>query len=140
MAPAVSEGRQAEGHGGHVKVVYVAGPFRSVSAYMPGQQDAFGIQQNIMRAMELALEVWRAGAVALCPHGNTFCFQNAAPDGVWLAGDLELLRRCDAVIMTPDWRRSSGAREEERYARAHGVPVFYELDALRAWLGAKEAA
>lgn len=46
-----------------MKVVYIAGPFRAASQYVPGQQDFFGVQQNIMRAMELALEVWR-GALA----------------------------------------------------------------------------
>lgn len=123
-----------------MRVVYVAGPFRSASSYCPGQQDSFGIHLNITRAMELALEVWRSGAVALCPHGNTAPFQGSAPDDVWLEGDLELLRRCDAVLMTPDWQRSSGAREEEKFARAHGVPVFYELAPLQAWLTEERAA
>jgi len=117
-----------------VKVVYIAGPFRATNP--DGTQDAWALQNNIMRAMSLALEVWRTGAVALCPHGNTFCFQNAAntPDDVWLNGDLELLRRSDAVLFTPDWQRSSGARAERDFAAGLGLPLFYDVDALRAWL------
>ena len=115
-------------------VVYVAGPFRASSKYMPGQQDGFGIFTNVFNAAQLALEVWRLGAVALCPHMNTFCFQNAAPDDVWLDGDLELLFRCDAVLMTPDWARSTGARAEQVFALEHGIPVFYALHELVTWL------
>lgn len=117
-----------------MKVVYVAGPFRCASQHMPGQQDCWGIQQNIMRAAALALEVWRLGAAALCPHLNTACFQNAAVDAVWLDGDLELLARCDAVLMTPDWQRSTGARAEHDFAIGRGLPILYDLEALKDWL------
>jgi nucleoside 2-deoxyribosyltransferase len=110
-----------------VKVIYVAGPFRCASQHMPGQQDGWGIQQNVMRAMELALEVWRRGAAAVCPHANTMFFQNAAKDEVWLDGDLAILEKCDAVLMTPDWERSSGARAEHAFALQHGITVLYTL-------------
>jgi hypothetical protein len=120
-----------------VKVVYVAGPFRSTNP--DGTQDAFGIHQNITRAMAIGLEVWKLGAVALVPHGNTFCLQNAdgIDDRVWLDGDLELLNRCDAVIMTPDWTRSSGARAEREHAKARGIPVFYDVGQLAEWLATR---
>lgn len=109
-----------------MRVVYIAGPFRGPSAW--------DIEENIRRAERLALEVWRMGAAALCPHTNTRFFQGAADDSVWLDGDLELLARCDAVLMTPDWHRSSGARAEEEFARKRGIPVFYESDILQKWL------
>ena len=108
-----------------IPVVYIAGPFRG--------PDAWTIENNIRRAEELALSVWRIGAAAVCPHANTRFFQGAAPDNVWLDGDLSILAKCDAVLMTPDWRRSVGAQAEEAFARAHGIPVFYTLDDLRAW-------
>jgi nucleoside 2-deoxyribosyltransferase len=105
-------------------VIYIAGPFRSASAFVPGQQDAWGIHQHVTNAMAWALKVWRAGGVALCPHGNTFCFQNSAPDHVWLEGDLELLRRCDAVLLIPGWSQSAGATAERDFAVAQQLPVF----------------
>lgn len=117
-----------------MKVVYIAGPFRSASQYIKGEQDAFGVQRNIMAAMAVALEVWRLGAAALCPHGNTFCFQGAANDKIWLEGDIELMKRCDAVLMTPDWARSSGATAERDEAVHAGIPVFYDLVQLKEWL------
>lgn len=121
-----------------MKVVYVAGPFRCASTHMPGQQDSWGIQQNVMRAMSLGIEVWRAGAAALIPHANTMFFQNAAKDEVWLDGDLAMLAKCDAVIMTPDWERSTGARAEHEFAAERGIPIFYDIDRLRSWLAPVE--
>lgn len=117
-----------------MKVIYVAGPFRSPSTYVPGHQDHWGIQTHIMEAMRFALEIWRLGAAALCPHANTFCFQNAAPDSVWLDGDLELLRRCDAVFMVPGWPSSQGATAEFREAQALNIPIFQSLWHLEHWL------
>ena len=108
------------------KVVYVAGPFRG--------PDSWAIESNIRRAETLALEVWRHGAAAVCPHANTRFYQGAAPDSVWLDGDLAILAKCDALLMTPDWERSSGARAERDFARERNIPIFYTLDALVAWL------
>ncbi len=119
-----------------MKVVYVAGPFRCASKHVEGQQDSWGIQVNVMAAMALGLEVWRAGAAALIPHANTMFFQNAAPDHVWLDGDIAMLDKCDAVIMTPDWQRSSGARAEHEHAKAKGMTVFYDIPSLKEWLAA----
>ena len=109
-----------------MKVVYIAGPFRG--------KDHWEIAQNIREAETLALAVWRLGAAALCPHTNTAHFQGAAPDDVWLQGDLELLRRCDAVLATPRWRTSQGAVAEIQYAEQLRIPIFHTLDSLRLFI------
>lgn len=109
-----------------MRVVYIAGPFRGPSSW--------DIEENIRRAERLALEVWRSGAAALCPHTNTRFFQGAADDAVWLDGDLELLARCDALITTDDWHRSSGARAEVDFAAKRNIPIFCSIETLRSWL------
>lgn len=109
-----------------MKVVYVAGPFRGPNSWE--------IEQNIRRAESLSLEVWRAGAAAICPHTNTRFFQGAAEDSIWLDGDLEFVARSDALLMTPDWARSQGATAEKAYADSHQIPVFLTLEDLKAWL------
>ena len=107
-------------------VVYVAGPFRG---------DSYWDQENnVRRAEELSLEVWRSGCAALCPHANTRFFQGAAPDHVWLEGDLELLRRCDAIIMVSGWGNSIGASIEHDEAVSIGLPIFYNIDELHSYL------
>ena len=119
---------------GSRKIVYIAGPFRSVNA--DGKSNAWGVQCHVMNAMKVALEVWKLGAVALCPHSNSMFFQDAdgCEDNVWLEGDLELVLRSDAMIMTEDWRRSSGATAEKAFAETHGIPVFESIAELEIWL------
>jgi len=119
-----------------VKLVYVAGPFRA----RPDPSNQWEQWENIRRAATLALEVWRSGASCICPHMNTAFFEGAAEARVWLDGDLEQLKRCDAVIMTPDWERSIGAKAEHATAIERGIPVFYDIQALRGWLTADVAA
>lgn len=106
-------------------VVYIAGPFRGANAWE--------VHQNIERAQALAYQVWEAGMVALCPHNNTRHFDGALTDTVWLQGDLELLRRSDAVLLTEDWTRSDGAKAEMLYAVDYDIPVFKTLAKLVEW-------
>lgn len=108
-----------------MKVIYIAGPFRAVNDW--------DRENNIRRAETLALEVWRAGYAALCPHCNTRFFDGAAPDHVWLEGDLEMLRRCDAVLVTPDWKKSTGAKAEVDAAIAEGIAVYQTLEDLKKY-------
>lgn len=97
-------------------VIYIAGPYRATTTWR--------IQQNIRAAQETALRVWKVGAVALCPHANTALFDGEADDSVWLDGDLELLRRCDAVVMVNGWEQSQGATSERAFAKELKLPVF----------------
>lgn len=109
-----------------MKLVYVAGPFRGPNAWE--------VECNIRRAEALALEVWRLGVAAICPHANTRFFSGAADDSVWLAGDIEILRRCDAILLVPGWSNSSGTRAEVKFAESNGIPIFTLVRDLKMWL------
>jgi hypothetical protein len=109
-----------------MRLVYIAGPFRGPNSW--------AIESNIRRAEALALRVWELGAAALCPHANTRFFQHVGPDERWLNGDLEMLARCDAVMFTPDWKRSRGAVAERERAKYLHIPCFYRLKRLKEWL------
>lgn len=106
-------------------VIYIAGPFRGANDWER--------HQNINRAEETAFEVWQAGMVALCPHNNTRHFDGSLEDRIWLEGDLELLRRCDAMMLSPGWERSKGVAAELEFAHSMGLPVFITLRDLIAW-------
>ena len=110
-----------------MNLVYVAGPYRAATE--------FEVTQNIRRAESLALKVWLAGAACICPHLNTAHFGGAAPDEVWLTGELEIVRRCDAVVLVEGWERSEGVRREVETARAAGIPVFERFEDFQTWLG-----
>lgn len=108
-----------------MKVVYIAGPFRA--------SNSWDMEQNIRKAETLALECWRAGFAALCPHTNTRFFQGAADDSVWLEGDLELLKRCDACLMVPGWEKSQGSCAEREFAIANNIVVLENLESLEEY-------
>lgn len=109
----------------HSCMVFVAGRFRGDSMYK--------IECNIRRAEAASLRLWRAGFVALCPHMNTHFFDGAAPDAIWLKGDLEMLSRCDALVVI-DHGKSAGVAAEIRFAKSRGIPV-YGIDELLRVLG-----
>lgn len=116
--------------------MYIAGPFRAPTAW--------GIAENVRRAERWGLEVARLGAMPLIPHANTAHFHGEGADQLWLDGTLELLRRCDAALLTPGWKNSSGSRGEREEALRLGIPLLdvsaYDLevaadrDCLQRWL------
>ena len=112
-----------------MRVIYVAGPFRACNSWE--------MECNIRRAETVALDVWRAGYVALCPHLNTRFFQGTLPDETWLKGDLEMLSRCDGMVLVAGWEGSAGTIEEIKYARNYGIPVYANVRNLcnqKEWL------
>jgi hypothetical protein len=109
-----------------MKTVFIAGPFRASTPW--------GVEINIRRAEYLALDVWRLGAAALCPHTNTRHFDGVLHDDVFLRGTTALMLQCDAVLMMDTWKDSTGAVNERATAIEHGMPVFYDLPTLRVWL------
>jgi hypothetical protein len=109
-----------------MKVIYIGGPFRAANTWE--------IEQNVRRAEEVALEVWRLGAAAICPHANTRFFQRILPDSVWLDGDLEIIARCDALLLQGNWQNSAGTLGEIEQALSLGLPIFDAISRLKKWL------
>ncbi len=108
------------------KCIYVAGPYRSATEA--------GVDRNIRRAARLAQRVWQLGCVAVCPHRNSSWLGGVVSDEWILDGYLELLSRCDAVILTAKWKESQGTLAEIDYARKFDLPIFLDLKALAQWL------
>lgn len=99
-----------------MKVVYIAGKYRGPNPW--------AVEQNIRAAEEVAARVWAMGLVALCPHANSRHMEGVASDEHFLAGTLELMCRCDAVVCVGNWLGSVGARAEVDEATRLGIPVF----------------
>ena len=105
-----------------LKVIYVAGPYRA--------ETPLKTLHNIRRAEAVALQIWQAGHVALTPHMNTRLFDGECPDEMWLAGGLELLRRCDAVMLVPGWENSAGTLIEIEEARRLGMGIYKTMEEI----------
>ena len=101
-----------------MKIAYISGAYRS-------KDGINGVYENIQRARTEALKWWRDGYAVICPHMNTAFMDGAAHDSVWLAGDLEMLRRCDIIVMLPGWEDSEGASAELDVAVECGLEIHY---------------
>ena len=107
-------------------VVYIAGPYRAANAWL--------VERNVRAAEALALEVAELGAVPLCPHTMTRHFEGTLTEQYWLDATLELMRRCDVVLLVPGWKQSEGTRGEVAEAVRLGLPVFRSLAEVREWV------
>ena len=98
-----------------MKLLYVAGPYRGDTV------------TNIWNARKAAVKLWQWGNAVICPHLNTahFEYDCGVPDQVYLDGDLEILSRCDSIVMLPGWEKSQGAIGELEFAKALKLKVYY---------------
>lgn len=104
-----------------MKVAYVGGPYRADTVHE--------IAANIRAAESYAVELWKEGWAVICPYAtgasqNSAFLDGAVPDETFLAGDLELLARCDVLVLIDGWRDSKGALSERDHAYKLGIPVY----------------
>ncbi len=100
------------------KVIYVAGAFRAPTQW--------GIMQNVRKAEDASLRLWKKGYAVICPHTMTQHFQNECPDELWLEGCTELLKRCDAIYLLTNYAQSEGSLSELVVAKSLGLKILYE--------------
>jgi len=100
-------------------VAYTAGKYRAESEWE--------LEENIRLAEYWAARCWKIGLAVICPHKNTAHFGNCMgiEDQVWLDGDLEIIKRCDILIVLPNWATSSGTKAEIKLAKELFMPIFY---------------
>ena len=101
-----------------MKVAYIIGPYRAKNVYE--------MVQNIRWAESVALKYWEKGYAVICPHKNTALLDGFLPDGVWLKGDRELIKRSDVVIVMKYWKESIGSRMEVELAKNLNKEIIYE--------------
>lgn len=104
-----------------MKLIYVAGP-------ITGDELA-----NVGRGIEVANQIADLGFAVICPHSMSALMHMRKPrtHQEWLRIDLAIIKRCDAIFRMPGI--SKGAEMEEVHAKAHKIPVFYNLEELKKW-------
>ena len=98
-------------------LIYVAGPYRAAT-----RDD---IARNIDAARVVGISAAALGWFPVIPHANTAHMELDLPglgDDFWLAGTLEMMERCDAVVLVPGWQNSAGTRGEIIRAEELGIP------------------
>lgn len=108
-----------------MKIVYVAGPYRGKTAWQ--------VEVNIFAARLNGVAVAKAGFMPMIPQANTAHFDGVQDDKFWLEGTLELMRRCDAVLVVPNDGSSEGTDGEIKEAKRLGIPVFHSVYELGQW-------
>jgi len=103
-----------------MKLIYIAGPYRSGTEY--------GVKLNIDKAEAVALKYWKAGYAVFCPHKNSAFMGGSCPDETWLEGGLEILKRCDGIVMMEGWRESKGSGGELDQAMADNQGLAFSDD------------
>jgi len=102
-----------------LKVIYISGAYRSDS------ED--GVFENIIHARREAVKLWQQNWAVICPHTNSmFMGSRLGGDEKFIEGDLEIVRRCDAIFMLRNWTSSEGAQAEFRLAHELGLEIYYE--------------
>jgi hypothetical protein len=110
-------------------LIYTAGPYSPYTDYENGPH---AIAENIAVAKLMSIRLWEEGFTVICPHLNTFHFEEICRCQYedYLAGDLRILARCDVLLMLPNWQRSSGSIREREFARSLNLPVYFNPNEL----------
>lgn len=101
-----------------MKVAYIVGPYRAGSGR--------AVIDNVRAAERTAIKYWRMGYAVICPHTNTAFFDGVCPDETWLIGDVEIMKRCDVVIVMQDWSSSQGSINEVAIAKKEKKELIFE--------------
>jgi Domain of unknown function (DUF4406) len=108
-------------------LVYIAGPFTA--------PDVWGVECNIRQAEEWGFKIARCGFVPVIPHTMYRFFHGTITEKFWYMATLELMERCDAVLLIPGWQESKGAEKEKETAEILEIPIYYELRNLKEDFG-----
>ena len=101
-----------------MKVAYIIGPYRAKTIRE--------VVENIRRAEAAALKYWKKGYAVICPHMNSALFDGAIPDEDILEGDIEIMKRCDTVVVLPGWHGSQGSIGEIHEAVSRRIEIIEE--------------
>ena len=104
-------------------LVYIAGPYSKPDPV-----------ENTHEAVRVATALLDDGRCApVVPHTTLLWHLiTPRPYDTWLALDLDVLARCDVLLRLPG--ESSGADGEVEFARAHGIPVAFDVAYLLDWV------
>jgi predicted Rossmann-fold nucleotide-binding protein len=117
-------------------LLYVAGRYRAATRE--------AVAANIEAARQVGIQAARLGWYPVIPHCNTAHMELDVEHGdqFWLAGTLELMTRCDAVVLVPGWEISQGTLGEIAKADQLQLPIYRSphllpsAGAFLAWLHA----
>jgi hypothetical protein len=103
-----------------IPLAYIAGPYSGANT--------FQTEANIFQARLTGEAVSRLGAMPVIPQANTAHFDHIHNHQWWYDATMQLMRRCDVVVMSHRWEESTGAKDELNEAEMLEMPVFFPYD------------
>jgi len=112
--------------------VYIAGPFRA--------KNGWELTKNVRKAEDAIGDLMIIPDVLpVCPHTMFKNFDRTKNDKFWIDATLELMRRCDSVLVLEGHEHSEGTKGEIAEAKRLGIPVFYRTTEVFNWVGERLA-
>lgn len=105
-----------------MRLIYIAGPFNTRKG-VPTEWNVRLMEDLARQLVETYPEVH-----PVVPHSLGRVLFGYQSEAAAYAGTMELMRRCDAVVMQEAWEESRGATAEREEAQRRGLPVFEERD------------
>lgn len=110
-----------------MKLIYIAGPIKAPTEAQ--------VQANLDYACYRASFYWKEGYSVICPHANT---RNVDPyiksEFDWIPGDVEQVKRCDAICLLKGWEKSEGSKVELTVALRQGLEIIVdEEESFKVW-------
>ncbi len=108
-------------------MIYIAGPYIAKTEKQ--------ILKNIENAREIAIQFAKRKIPYFCPHLNSIGFHKESElkdmkNSDWYDMDLAVLIKCSAIFMLPEWKTSTGAVKEHKFAEANNIKIYYEMDII----------
>jgi len=119
-----------------IEYVYVAGLLtpRGVKSANPAIEYLLNVRDLIRYSLELLFE----GFIPFCPAID-FTYFLLLREGERITEQMikriskGWLKKCDAILMTPLWKHSTGSVGEKKLAEEISMPVFYSVDEIKAY-------
>ncbi len=103
-----------------MKLAYVGGRYRG--------RTHNEIMENIQAARAVAVRLWELGYAVICPHTNSAFMSGAVSEDAFLRAGIEILHRCDLLVLVEGWPASEGTAKEIEEAKSRGIPVFSDVE------------
>lgn len=110
-----------------MRLIYISAPFSAGNNW--------DFEANVRKAEQVAKVIADNGGVPVSRHSLFKRFSGTITGSFWINAAVEVMKKCDAVVLLPGWNDSPGASYENTVARENGLQVFTTMAEVREFIG-----